>query len=100
MSQSLPSLPERAARFSWELVRTAGIFLRGKQVKVDEFTAQARWAACSSCKFLVQTSHKDFCCSHCGCHLQRAIWWASKRCPMNKWHFGQDNHGQAINSRR
>jgi len=82
---SFPSLPRQAANLAGEIGRSAVRVARGLPVSVDEKVAAARWSVCQGCPELIETRPDTFKCHECGCGMQAAVKWASKRCKLGKW---------------
>ena len=81
----MPSVPRQAANLAGEVARQGIRVLQRKRVKVTPDVAAKRWEMCEACDQLINVRDGDWRCKQCGCHMQIAVWWASKKCRLGKW---------------
>lgn len=73
-----PSALKLARNFTKAVIRHVGDSLK----KVDLPVYTSRINTCNPCPLRVNTR-----CTHesCGCFLNKKAWWASEKCPLDKW---------------
>ena len=75
-SPQLPSLLTQAKNFTKATVR----HVAGGMRKVTQEIYNQRLALCTACEHYLRGR-----CSKCGCFLRAKAWWASEKCPAEKW---------------
>lgn len=75
-----PGLPRRVLNFGLGVMRHVAGGLR----RVDQATYDGRLAICANCP---SCNLEHWICRErsCGCFLKRKAWWASQKCPLEKW---------------
>jgi len=79
--EELRQKPNKIKNLASAVGRSVKKIAKGEPVKVVQKVADYRWSKCSPCEHLVNKNS----CKICGCGLANKIWWASEKCPIDKW---------------